>query len=86
MSKQPAYEASHPVAVALGGMVRAVRLGCCLLDGLAEQARSVGVEPWSEDFDEAARLVGYHYSRAWDAYVSRDDFALAERQPLAHIH
>ena len=42
MTKQPAYEASHPVAVALGGMARAARLGCDLLDALAEQARRVG--------------------------------------------
>ncbi len=47
---------------------------------------SVGVEPWSPDFDDAARLLGYHYSRAWDAYVSREDLPLAERHPLAHTH
>ena len=46
MNKQPAYEASHPVAVALGGMVRALRSGADLLDALAEQARRVGVAPF----------------------------------------
>ena len=45
MNKQPAYEASHPVAVALGGMVRALRSGADLLEALAEQARRVGVAP-----------------------------------------
>jgi len=60
--------------------------GADILDGLAEQARSVGVEPWSADFDDAARLLGYHYSRAWNAYVSREDLAVAERHPLAHMH
>lgn len=86
MNKQPAYEASHPVAVALAGMARAVRHGCDLLDALAEQARDAGVTPWSDDFDQVAALVGYHYSRAWDAYVSREDLATAERHPLAHVH
>ena len=37
MNKQPAYEASHPVAVALGGMVRALRSGADLLEALAGQ-------------------------------------------------
>lgn len=86
MTKQPAYEASHPVAVALGGMVRAARLGCDLLDALAEQARRVGVAPYSSEFDEAAALAGMPYSRAWDAYLDRETWAQAERQPLAHIH
>ena len=56
MNKQPAYEASHPVAVALGGMVRALRSGADLLEALAEQARRVGVAPFSPEFDEAAAL------------------------------
>jgi len=85
MTKQPTYEARHPVAVALAGLARALRTGAEVLDGLAEQARSVGVEPWSPDFDDAARLLGYHYSRAWDAYVSREDLTVAERHPLAHM-
>ena len=86
MTKQPAYEASHPVAVALGGMVRALCSGADLLDALAEQARRVGVAPFSPEFDEAAALAGMPYSRAWDAYLDRETWAQAERQPLAHIH
>lgn len=86
MNKQPAYEASHPVAVALGGMVRALRSGAVLLEALAEQARLVGVAPFSPEFDEAAALAGMPYSRAWDAYLDRETWAQAERQPLAHIH
>ncbi|HBO4797750.1 TPA: hypothetical protein L4V07_000152 [Pseudomonas aeruginosa] len=86
MNKQPAYEASHPVAVALGGMVRALRSGADLLDALAEQARHVGVAPFSPEFDEAAALAGMPYSRAWDAYLDRETWAQAERQPLAHAH
>lgn len=82
MTKQPTYEARHPVALA--GLARALRTGAKVLDGLAEQARCVGVEPWSPDFDDAARLLGYHYSRAWGAYVSREDLAVAERHPFAH--
>ena len=86
MTKQPAYEASHPVAVALGGMVRALRSGADLLDALAEHARRVGVAPYSPELDEAAALAGMPYSRAWDAYLDRETWAQAERQPLAHTH
>lgn len=85
MHKQPIYGARHPVAVALGGLARALRSGADLLDALAEQAASVGVKPYSDEFDEAAALVGMPYSRAWDAYLDRDTWAEAERQPLAHM-
>ncbi|HCL3901635.1 hypothetical protein ABZQ70_20245 [Pseudomonas aeruginosa] len=85
MHKQPIYEARHPVAVALGGLARALRSGADLLDALAEQAASVGVKPYSDEFDEAAALAGMPYSRAWDAYLDRDTWAEAERQPLAHM-
>ena len=86
MNKLDHYPARHPVAVALAGLASALRSGVDILDALAEQAASVGVEPWSPDFDAAARLLDYHYSRAWDAYVSREDLTLAERHPLAHAH
>ena len=86
MNKQPIYEARHPVAVALGGLARALRSGADLLDALAEQAASAGVKPFSDEFDEAAALAGMPYSRAWDAYLDRETWAQAERQPLAHIH
>ena len=56
------------------------------LDALAEQARRVGVAPFSPEFDEAAALAGMPYSRAWDAYLDRETWAQAERQPLAHAH
>ena len=85
MNKQPIYEARHPVAVALGGLARALRSGADLLDALAEQAASVGVKPYSDEFDEAAALAGMPYSRAWDAYLDRDTWVEAERQPLAHM-
>lgn len=85
MNKQPIYEACHPVAVALGGLARALRSGTDLLDALAEQVASVGVKPYSDEFDEAAALAGMPYSRAWDAYLDRDTWAEAERQPLAHM-
>lgn len=85
MHKQPIYGARHPVAVALGGLARALRSGADLLDALAEQAASVGVKPYSDEFDEAAALAGMPYSRAWDAYLDRGTWAEAERQPLAHM-
>ena len=85
MHKQPIYGARHPVAVALGGLARALRSGADLLDALAEQAGGVGVKPYSDEFDEAAALAGMPYSRAWDAYLDRDTWAEAERQPFAHM-
>ena len=54
-------------------------------DSLAEQANSVGVKPFSDEFDEAAALAGMPYSRAWDAYLDRATWAEAERRPLAHM-
>ena len=81
MNKQPVYQARHPVALALAALAVAARHGSDLLDSLAEQARGVGVRPFSDEFDEAARLVGYHYSRAWDAYLDRATWAEAEGAP-----
>ncbi|TXH92730.1 MAG: hypothetical protein E6Q71_00485 [Pseudomonas sp.] len=86
MNKQPAYEARHPLAIALASMAHALRTGADLIDALAEQATRVGVAPFSPEFDEAAALAGMPYSRAWDAYLDRETWAQAERQPLAHIH
>ena len=86
MNKQAVYPAHHPVAVALGGLARALRSGADLLDALAEPADSVGVKPYSDEFDEAAALAGMPYSRAWDAYLDRDTWAEAERRSLAHAH
>lgn len=81
MNKQPHYAADHPVAIALAGMAVALRTGRDLLASLADQASSVGVRPYSDYFDDAARLVGFHYSRAWDAYLDRATWAEAEGAP-----
>ncbi|MEF8699547.1 MAG: hypothetical protein V5B33_09550 [Candidatus Accumulibacter sp. UW20] len=86
MGKLDHYPARHPVAIALTAMAHALRTGADLLGALAEQARSVGVAPWSPEFDEAAALAGMPYSRAWDAYLDRETWAQAERQPFAHVH
>ncbi len=48
-----------------------MRLGCGLLDALAQQAERVGVRPYSDYFDDAARLAGLPYCRALDLYVDR---------------
>ena len=86
MTKLPIYPADHPVAIALRAMCSALTTGRSLLDALAEQAASVGVRPFSDEFDEASSLAGMPYSRAWDAYLDRKSWAEAERQPLAHMH
>ncbi|HCF3472086.1 TPA: hypothetical protein NIC52_001932 [Pseudomonas aeruginosa] len=86
MSKQPYYSADHPVTIALAGIALAIRTGRDVLAALADRAEAVGVRPFSDHFDEAARLVGYHYSRPLDAYVSREDFDWAESRPFAHMH
>lgn len=86
MNKLDHYPPQHPVAIALTAMAHALRTGADLLDSLAEQANSAGVAPYSSDFDEAAALAGMPYSRAWDAYLDRETWAQAERQPLAHVH
>lgn len=70
-TKLPTYPARHPVAVALSGMALALRTGTDLLDALADRAGSVGVAPYSDDFDEAAALAGVPYCRALDLYVDR---------------
>ena len=52
-----------------------------LLEALAEQARRVGVAPFSPEFDEAAALAGMPYSRAWDAYLDRETARTPENSP-----
>ncbi|HCL3865650.1 TPA: hypothetical protein N2B39_002396 [Pseudomonas aeruginosa] len=86
MNKQLSYSADHPVVIALSGIALAIRTGRDVLAALADQAEAAGVRPFSDHFDDAARLAGYYYSRAWDAYVSREDFNWAESQPFAHMH
>lgn len=90
-TKLPMYPARHPVAVALSGMVLALRTGTDLLDALADRALSAGVAPYSDDFDEAAALAGLPYCRALDLYVDRATKRRAdklgfERAHLAFLH
>jgi len=84
--KLPVYPADHPVALALRAMFSVLATEGNLLDALVETATSVGVEPFSDEFDEAAAMAGLPYSRAWDAYLDRETWALAESRPLAHMH
>ncbi len=84
--KLPVYPADHPVALALCAMFRALATGGNLLDALVETATDAGVKPFSDEFDEAAAMAGLPYSRAWDAYLDRETWALAESRPLAHVH
>lgn len=90
-TKLQAYPARHPVAIALSGLVQALRTGANLLDTLADRANSVGVAPYSDDFDEAAALAGMPYCRALDLYVDkatkrRADELGFERAHLAFSH
>jgi len=90
-TKLPIYPARHPVAVALTGIVLALRTGRDLLDTLADRASSVGVAPFSGDFDEAAALAGLPYCRALDLYVDRETKRRAdelgfERAHLTFVH
>lgn len=71
MRKQAHYSIDHPVAIALTGMVCALRTGRDLLASLAERAEAAGVRPYSDYFDDAARLAGMPYCRALDLYVDR---------------
>lgn len=84
--KLPVYPADHPVALALRAMFSALATKCSLLDALVETATSAGVKPFSDEFDLVAAMAGLPYSRAWDAYLDRETWALAESRPLAHVH
>lgn len=86
MNKLPAYPADHPVAIALAGMALATRLGCGLLDALAQQAERVGVRPYSDYFDDAARLAGLPYCRPLDLYVDRATKRRADALPFDKAH
>lgn len=87
MRKQDQYSADHPVAIALTGMVGALRTGRDLLSSLAERAEAVGVRPYSDQFDDAARLAGMPYCRTLDLYVDRGTKNRADRlgHALAHL-
>lgn len=80
------YSADHPAAIALAGMVSALRTGRDLLASLAERAEAVGVRPYSEHFDDAARLAGVPYCRALDLYVDRETKGRADRLEYGQAH
>lgn len=86
MSKLEAYPASHPAALALGGLAHALRSGRDLLQALAEQAECVGVKPYSDEFDDAAALAGVPYSRPLDLYVDRETKRRADALPYDRLH
>lgn len=86
MTKQAVYPAHHPVALALGGLAVALRTGCEVIGALAEQAASVGVKPFSDEFDEAAALAGMPYSRPLDLYVDRETKRRADALPYDRLH
>lgn len=80
------YSADHPAAIALAGMVSALRTGRDVLQSLAERAEAAGVRPYSEYFDDAARLAGVPYCRALDLYVDRETKRRADRLGYAQAH
>lgn len=86
MNKQAHYAADHPVAIALTGMAVALRTGRDLLDALAERAEAAGVRPYSDYFDDAARLAGMPYCRALDLYVDRETKRRADRLGYRQAH
>ncbi|MDX1297206.1 MAG: hypothetical protein R3260_03050 [Pseudomonas sp.] len=85
-TKLLAYPARHPVAIALSGMALALRTGANLLDTLADRASSVGVAPYSDDFDEAAALAGMPYCRALDLYVDKSTKRRADELGFERAH
>lgn len=85
MRKQAHYSIDHPVAIALTGMVTALRTGD-LLAALAERAEVAGVRPYSDYFDDAARLAGMPYCRALDLYVDRETKRRADRLGDGQAH
>ncbi|HTN84980.1 MAG TPA: hypothetical protein VL242_14880 [Sorangium sp.] len=86
MNRLPYYSPDHPVAIALGGMLCALRTGGDLLASIAERAEAAGVRPYSDHFDDAARLAGMPYCRALDLYVDRDTKRRADRLGHQQAH
>lgn len=86
MRKLAHYAIDHPVAIALAGMVGALRTGGDLLASLAERAEAAGVRPYSDYFDDAARLAGMPYCRALDLYVDRETKRRADRLGYGQAH
>lgn len=85
-TKLPIYPINHPVAIALAAICDTLSSGVQLLDTLAESARSVGVTPYSDDFDEAAALAGVPYCRALDLYVDRPTKRRADELGFTRAH
>ncbi|MEJ1140284.1 hypothetical protein [Stenotrophomonas sp. CCNWLW162] len=67
-------------------MVSALRTGRDVLESLAERAEAAGVRPYSEYFDDAARLAGVPYCRALDLYVDRETKRRADRLGYGQAH
>ena len=86
MRKQAHYSIDHPVAIALAGLVCALRTGHDLLSSLAERAEAAGVRPYSDYFNDAARLAGMPYCRALDLYVDRETKRRADRLGYQQAH
>lgn len=86
MRKLAHYSTDHPVAIALSGMVGALRTGADLLASLVEKAEAAGVRPYSDYFDDAARLAGMPYCRALDLYVDRETKRRADRLGYGQAH
>ncbi|PPU01754.1 hypothetical protein XarbCFBP7408_10310 [Xanthomonas arboricola pv. guizotiae] len=80
------YSADHPAAIALAGMVSALRTGGDILACLAERAEAAGVRPYSDYFDDAARLAGMQYCRALDLYVDQATKRRADRLGYHQAH
>lgn len=86
MNKLAHYPVDHPVALALAGLACALRTGRDLLASLAERAEAAGVRPYSDYFDDAARLAGMPYCRALDLYVDRETKRRADRLGYGQAH
>ena len=86
LTKLPFYPANHPVALALKGLVLALRTGLDVFQALSTQATGAGVAVGSEPFDEAAELVGVPYCRALDLYVDRPTKQRADKLHFSEAH
>lgn len=86
MNRQASYAVDHPVAIALTAIATSLRTGSDLLISLADQAEAAGVRPYSEQFDDAARLVGFSYCRSLDLYVDREASLRADQLGYGQAH
>ena len=86
VTKLPCYPANHPVALALTGIVLALRTKVDVFQALTDMATGAGVAIGSESFDEAAELVGVPYCRALDLYVDRPTKQRADKLHFSEAH